>query len=85
MLTSLVELILAFFISNYESNKYPYLAGFLKGIILGIASFILGVMLDFINNDVMGHNLLVLYFFSCIGIGFILGLFFMFLEWWSKS
>lgn len=85
MLTSLVEIILAFFISNYESNKHPYLEGLLKGIILGIASFLLGVLIDFINNDNMNSNLLVLYFLSCIGIGLILGLFFMFLVWWSKS
>lgn len=85
MLTSLVELILAFFISNYESNNYPYLTGFLKGVILGIASFCLGILIDFMNNDVMESGLLILYFFSCIGIGLILGIFFIFLAWWSKS
>lgn len=85
MLTILVEVILAFFISNYESENYPYLTGFMKGIILGVSGFLLSMLIDIINHKVMETHLIILYFITCIGIGVIGGLFFMFFTWFTKK
>ncbi|MCL6245395.1 MULTISPECIES: hypothetical protein [Acinetobacter] len=85
MLTILVEVILSFFISNYESENYPYLAGFIKGIVLGISAFLLGMLIDVINDKIMETHLIILYFITCIGIGIIGGLFFMFFTWFTKK
>lgn len=52
MLTIIAEVII-FFISNCESEKYSYLISFFKGIVLGVSGFILGMLIDFLNKDLM--------------------------------
>lgn len=53
MLTIIAEVIISFFVSNYESKKYPYLISFFKGVVLGVSAFFLYMLIDFFNNDLM--------------------------------
>ncbi|WP_228269572.1 hypothetical protein [Acinetobacter bereziniae] len=49
MLTIIAEVIISFFVSNYESEKYPYLISFFKGIVLGVSAFFLYMLIDFLK------------------------------------
>lgn len=81
MLTIIAEVIISFFISNYESEKYPYLISFFKGIVLGVSGFILGMLIDFFNKDLMDLQGVLLFFLISIGIGLLCSLFFMGCKW----
>ncbi|WP_414436008.1 hypothetical protein [Acinetobacter bereziniae] len=81
MLTIIAEVIISFFISNYESEKYPYLISFFKGIVLGVSGFILGMLIDFFNKDLMDLQGVLLFFLISIGIGLSCSLFFMGCKW----
>ena len=81
MLTIIAEVIISFFISNYESEKYPYLISFFKGIVLGVSGFILGMLIDFFNKDLMDLQGILLFFLISIGIGLLASLFFMGCKW----
>ncbi|MDQ9820509.1 hypothetical protein RFY44_16785 [Acinetobacter bereziniae] len=81
MLTIIAEVIISFFISNYESEKYPYLISFFKGIVLSVSGFILGMLIDFFNKDLMDLQGVLLFFLISIGIGLLCSLFFMGCKW----
>ncbi|WP_309802347.1 hypothetical protein [Acinetobacter bereziniae] len=68
-------------VSNYESEKYPYLISFFKGIVLGVSGFILGVLIDFFNKDLMDFQGVLLFLLISIGIGLLASLFFMGCKW----
>jgi len=81
MLTIIAEVIISFFVSNYESEKYPYLISFFKGIVLGVSAFFLYMLIDFFNKDLMDVEKIILSFFASLGIGLLASLFFMGCKW----
>ncbi|OBY75640.1 hypothetical protein [Acinetobacter gyllenbergii] len=85
MLTILAEVIIAFFVSNYESEKHPYQMSFVKGIILAGAGFILAMISGYLNNDRLSLSQTVIFFFLSLGIGLIVSLFFMLCVWFDHQ
>lgn len=65
-------------ISSYKIKNETYLKNFLKGIIVGIISFLIRFIPDYFNNNIMSIEKSIAALLLCLGIGGILGLFFMF-------
>ncbi|WP_433848000.1 hypothetical protein [Acinetobacter proteolyticus] len=85
MLTILAEVIIAFFVSNYESEKHPYQMSLIKGIILACSGFLLGMIYDYLNNDMMSTFKILIFFLISLGIGLIMSLFFMLCVWFDHQ
>ncbi|EPF93348.1 hypothetical protein GCM10025882_23040 [Acinetobacter gyllenbergii] len=85
MLTILAEVIVAFFVSNYKSEEYPYLTSFVKGMVIGFFAFVIGNILDLIKGNLMSFPQQVLFFLLSFGLGLIMFLFFSLFRWLERT
>ncbi|MDC4392349.1 hypothetical protein NQ674_13660 [Acinetobacter baumannii] len=85
MLTVIAETIISFFVSTYESKKYPYLTCFVKGMIIGLFAFVTSNVIDFINKDMLKLKQQILFFCLSVGLGIIMFLFFSFFTWLERT
>lgn len=81
MLTIFVELLMSRLIADYKVEKYPYSSNFIKGILIGLVGFFIGMVPDVFNGNVISYLNIFIYFFICQLIGFGVAVFLIFLYW----
>ncbi|WP_119690947.1 hypothetical protein, partial [Acinetobacter soli] len=74
MLTAFIEIIISFFIANFEAKNHPYLISFIKGIIAGLVAFLLIATKIYFNLGYLDFDNIQFGIFICLSIGFILSL-----------
>jgi len=85
MLNLIVEVIISFFISNYESNKYPYLTCFVKGLVIGFFAFVTSNIIDLFKGSLMTFSQQVIFFCLSLVLGLVMFLFYSFCTWLQRK
>lgn len=81
MLIILIEAVMGAFVSNFKTEKHPYLVCFLKGFFIGIIGFILALATAFFKKiTAIPFESLLKFFIVTQIIGFFVSIIFLIIE-----